>query len=229
MLEEKDKLRERLTLRNRIIGLLLRNAREHAGKSKQECADALGVSTDTITAYEEGRKPISLPEIEVLAYLTGTPVSHFWDGTPTLIQEEEPLPIKEILALRHRIVGALLRQARLERSVSQRELAQLLNCSEKRISAYEYGEQPIPLAELEILAQYLHLPLEHFLDTQEGALGEWQRQQEAWYYFTRLPREIQEFIIQPLNVKYIEVAMRLAEMPAGKLREIAEGLLDITY
>ncbi|MCX7680531.1 MAG: transcriptional regulator [Anaerolineae bacterium] len=229
MVENKDKLKERLALRTRIIGLLLRNAREHAGKSKQECAEALGVSPEAITAYEEGRKPISLPEVEVLAYLTGTPVSHFWDGTPTLIEEEDPPPLKEILALRHRIVGALLRQARLERNISQRELAELLDCSERRISAYEYGEQPIPLAELEVLCQYLRLPLEHFLDTQEGRLGEWQRKQEAWHRFNQLPRKVQEFVIQPLNVKYLEVAMRLAEMPAGKLREIAEGLLDITY
>lgn len=229
MVEDKDKLKEKVALRNRIIGLLLRNAREYAGKSKQECADALGISPETVTAYEEGRKPVSLPEVEVWAYLTGMPVSHFWNGNPTLIQQEEPPPLKEILALRHRIVGALLRQARAERNVSQRELAELLNCPERRISAYEYGEQPIPLAELEILCQYLRLPLEHFLDTQEGALGEWQRQQEAWHRFNQLPRKVQEFVIQPLNVKYIEVAMRLAEMPAGKLREIAEGLLDITY
>lgn len=229
MIEDQERLKERLALRTRIIGLLLRNAREYAGKSKQECAEALGVSPDTVTAYEEGRKPISLPEVEVLAYLTGTPVSHFWDGNPTLIQEEKPPPLKEIIALRHRIVGALLRQARMERNISQKTLAELLHCSEKRISAYEYGEQPIPLAELEVLCQYLHLPLEHFLDTQEGTLGEWQRRQEAWHRFNQLPRQVQEFVTQPLNVKYIEVAMRLAEMPAGKLREIAEGLLDITY
>ena len=75
-----------------------------------------------------------------------------------LAPEEEPLPLQEVLALRHRIVGALLRQARLEADISQKELAEVLGCSTGRLSSYEYGKQPIPLAELELLAQHLSLP-----------------------------------------------------------------------
>jgi len=220
---------EKLALRNRIIGLLLRNARERVGKTKRECAAALGVSTSTITAYEEGRKPISLPELEVLAYVLDTPIAHFWEHDPELATEEKPLPLQEVLALRHRIVGTLLRQARLEAGMYQKELAEVLGCSTNRLSAYEHGERPIPLAELELLAYHLHLPLEYFLDNREGPVGEWHRQQEAWRRFRELPREVQEFVIQPINIKYLEVAIKLAQMPAGGLRAIAEGLLDITY
>jgi transcriptional regulator with XRE-family HTH domain len=224
-----ETIKEKLVLRNRIIGLLLRNAREQAEKTKRECAAALGVSTSTIRAYEEGRKPLSLPELEVLAYLLDTPTAHFWERDPELVPDEELVPLQEVLALRHRIVGALLRQARQEADVSQKELAQMLGCSAGRLSAYEYGERPIPLAELELLARYLHLPLEYFLDNQEGPVGEWHRHQEAWRRFQELPREMQEFVTQPINVRYLEVAMKLAQMPAGGLRAIAEGLLDITY
>lgn len=220
---------EKLVLRNRIIGLLLRDARERAEKTKRECAAALGVSTSTITAYEEGRKPVSLPELEVLAYVLDTPIANFWGHDPELAAEEGPLPLQEVLALRQRIVGALLRKARLEADVSQKELAETLGCSTGRLSAYEYGRQPIPLAELELLAQQLDLSLEYFLDTREGPVGEWHRQEEAWRRFCELPEEVQEFATQPINVKYLEVAMKLAWMPAGGLRAIAEGLLDITY
>ncbi len=220
---------EKLTLSNHIIGLLLRNAREQAEKSKRECAETLGVSTGTITAYEDGRKSISLPELEVLAYVLDTPVEHFWNHYVQIAAEEEPLPLLEVLALRHRIVGVLLRQARLEADISQKELAEILNCSSSHISSYEYGKRPIPLAELELLAQSLDRPMEYFLDDQEGPVGEWQRREEAVRYFCELPEEIQEFISRPVNIKYLEVAMRLAEMPAGGLRDIAEGLLDITY
>jgi len=220
---------EQLALRNCIIGLLLRNARECAEKTKRECAAALGVSTSTVTAYEEGRKALSLPELEVLAYVLDTSAAYFWERDPELAPEEEPLPLREVLALRHRIVGALLRQARLEADISQKELAKILGCSTNRLSAYEYGERPIPLAELELLAQHLHLSLEYFLDNQEGPVGEWNRQEEAWLRFRELPEEIQGFVTQPINVKYLEVAMKLAQMPAGGLRAIAEGLLDITY
>lgn len=65
MAETMERIEDRLALRNRIVGVLLRNARERAEKTKRECAEALGVSTSTFTAYEEGRKPISLPELEM--------------------------------------------------------------------------------------------------------------------------------------------------------------------
>jgi transcriptional regulator with XRE-family HTH domain len=224
-----ETIEEKLALRNRIMGLLLRDARERADKTKRECADALGVSTSTITGYEDGRKPISLPELEVLAYVLDTPPAHFWERDPELVPEERPLPLQDVLSLRHRIVGALLREARLEAGASQKELAQVVGCSASSISAYEYGERPVPLAELEVLAQHLHLPVEYFLDNWEGPVGEWRWQREAWRRFRELPEEMQEFVVQPVNVRYLEVAMKLAQMPAGGLRAIAEGLLDITY
>jgi len=220
---------DKLALRNRIIGLLLHDAREQAEKSKRECAAALGVSTSTITAFEEGRKPISLPELEVLAYVLDTPVSHFWEHDPELAAGKESLPLQEVLTLRHRIVGALLRKARLEADVSQKELAEVLGCSSSSISAYEYGKRPVSIAELELSAQYLKLPLEYFLDTQEGPVGEWHQRQKTWQRFVDLPKEVQDFVTRPINIKYLEVAMKLSQMPAGGLRAIAEGLLDITY
>jgi transcriptional regulator with XRE-family HTH domain len=220
--------KEKIALRNRIIGLLLRDARERADKTKRDCAVALGVSVGTISAYEDGRKSISLPELEVLAYILEVPITHFWEREPEVKKEEQP-PLHEVMVLRHRIVGALLREAREKAEVSQKELAQLLGCSARRLSDYEYGERPIPLAELEVLAQRLHVPLEYFLDTQEGPVGEWHQQQEAFRHFRQLPREMREFIVHPLNIRYLEVAVKLAQMPAGGLRAIAEGLLDITY
>lgn len=220
---------EALALRNRIIGVLLRDARVRADKTKRECAAVLGVPTSTITAYEEGRRPISLPELEVLAYFLEVPLAHFWNREAHLLAEERLPPLEEIMRLRHRIVGALLRQARLEAGKSQKELARLLGCSTGRISAYEYGERPVPLAELEVLASALNQPLEYFLDQRSGPVGEWQKEQEACRCFQALPEETREFVVKPINRSYLELAMKLAQMPAGALRAIAEGLLEITY
>jgi transcriptional regulator with XRE-family HTH domain len=229
MTETTNTLNEKLLLRNRIIGLVMRDARERADKSRRECAAALGVSSATLRAYEEGRKPVSLPELEILAYVTNTPSSRLLDETPELEPQEESVPLDEILALRHRIVGALLRQARLEAGETQKDLAGVLGCSPGHISDYEYGERPIPLSELELLAQHFDLPLEHFLDDRDGPVGEWHERQERWRRFCELPDEVQDFVVRPLNIRYLEVAMKLAGMPVGGLRAIAEGLLDITY
>ncbi|HHH41624.1 MAG TPA: XRE family transcriptional regulator, partial [Chloroflexi bacterium] len=111
---------------------------------------------------------------------------------------------------------------------SQKELAAEVGCSSRRLSDYEYGERPIPLAELEVMAGRLGLPLEHFLD-EEGSIGEWHRQQRIWQRFLELPPEIQEFVVRPANIKYLEIAAELERMSVDRLRAIAEGLLDITY
>ncbi len=220
---------EKLALRNRIIGLLLRHAREQARRTKQECADALRVSPASITAYEEGQQAMSLPELEVLAYMLDTPIGSFLEEDADLATEEKPLPVQEVLDLRHRIVGVLLRQARIEADMTQEELAELVSCPVGQVSAYEDGQRPIPVTELELLAEHLHVPLEHFLDTQDWPVGEWHREQEAQRLFRELPAEVQEFVTQSANIKFLEVAMRLGEMPAGALRAIAEGLLEITH
>ena len=220
---------ERLALRSRIVGLLLRDARDRAEMTKQECASALGVPVSTISAYEDGRQAISLPELEVLAFVLDTPPAHFWEGEPELTSQGESAPLLETVALRHRIVGALLRKARLDAGLSQKDLTDVLGCSSTQLSDYEYGQKPIPLVELELLAEHLNVPIDHFLDAQEGQVGKWNQQQAAWRHYRQLPSEIQEFIGQPTNVKYLEVAMRLARIPAGELRAIAEGLLEITY
>jgi transcriptional regulator with XRE-family HTH domain len=216
---------EKLTLRNRIIGVLLQDARMRAGKTRQKCAEVLGTSVGVITAYEEGRQAISLPELELLARYLGVPATHLLDPDAGLLPDEKPVKVPERLALRQRIVGALLRQARLEARKSQKDLASVLGCSTRRIAAYEYGEQPIPVAELEALASFLERPLTFFLD-EDSLVGQSQDEIEA---FQALPQELRDFVVKPINRSYLEVAMKLAEMPAGALRAIAEGILDITY
>jgi len=220
---------KKLTFRDRIIGVLLRDARQRAGRTKAECADTLDVSSDTIEAYEEGRIPISLPELEVLGYFLDTPIDRFWEREPKLEPEGDHRDFQMLLGLRHRIVGVLLRQARLEADVTQEKLAEVLDCPSSRISEYEHGTKPIPVSELELLANYLKLPVEHFVDGEGGTVGDWHRQQALDRRFHELPEDVQEFVAKPVNIKYLEVAMRLSQMPASKLRAIAEGLLEITY
>jgi len=219
----------KLTFRDRIIGVLLRDARREAGRSKAECADALGVSTDTMEAYEEGRTPISLPELEVLGYMLGTPIYRFWEREPELASDKERPDFQTVLDLRHRIVGVLLRQARLEANLTQEELAEVLGCTPDRIAEYEHGTEPVPLSELELIAGHLEVPVQRFVDGRDGVVGEWHRQQEMDRHLHELPDDVQAFVAKPVNIKYLEVAMRLSQMPASKLRAIAEGLLEITY
>jgi transcriptional regulator with XRE-family HTH domain len=68
---------ELLILRQRIVGAQLRAARLAAGQSVKELADLAGVTASRLTAYELGRRPIPLPELEEFGRALGLAVDHF--------------------------------------------------------------------------------------------------------------------------------------------------------
>ena len=218
-----------LTLRNKKLGVLIRDARLAARRSPEECARAMGVTRGLLRAYEEGRRAPSLPEVELLAYFLRLPIDHFWgksavsDDAP----QTEPLDLPQLAQLRQRMIGALLRQERNNASLSIKTLSQETGIPGARINAYELGERPIPLPELEALVTSLSARVETFFD-QSGPIGQWMTQQRSMKQFMDLPPELQTFVSQPVNRPYLELAVKLSSMSSEKLRAVAEGLLDIT-
>lgn len=219
-----------LALRAKIIGVLLRDARLAANKSPKDCGEALGISARAYSSYELGKKSISLPELELLAYSLDTPLTHFWSDDTISDNPERGADIDsaELANIRHRIIGAQIRQARQSRNVSQKELAAAVGIPPSRLKSYEFGAKPVPIPELEAISYALGLKIDHFFERQ-GPLGEWDATRRAFERFKELPAEMQEFIAQPMNEPYLRIAMRLAESPAEKLRTIAESILDITF
>ncbi|MBN2393051.1 MAG: transcriptional regulator [Anaerolineae bacterium] len=221
---------EVIELRSRIIGALLHSVRDQARVSLQECTAILGISPETLAAYEEGSKPISLPELELLTRFLDVPLSAIrTTETVADIQEDKKLPDPRMyLMLRHRIVGARLRQLRSEAHRTQQDLAEMLECPLETIVAYEFGKRPISVAELEVICRALNVPLSEFLD-KNSDIGKWHLLQDQFELFKELSPEVREFVLKPINASYLELAMKLAEMPAGALRAIAEGILEITF
>jgi len=217
-------------IRKKIFGVKIRHARTRAGLSQKDVGQALGVSPDLISDMEFGRRDVSLPQIEVMALLFNVPVIYFWSEEGI---EEPDLSFKaqEALALRQRIIGVLLRQARAEAGRSQEDLAKLLNVPTSRISAYEFGKTDIPLHELEVLSEYLNVSLTYFMDQgikPHGANGQVTSLEEIANY-SQLPPEVRDFLVNPANLLYINIAMKLSKVSAGTLRGLAEGLLEVTY
>lgn len=221
---------EVIELRSRIIGALLQSVRDQARMSLQECAAVLEVSPETLAAYEEGSKPISLPEMELLTRFLDIPLSAIrTTETVADIQVDKKLPDpRRYLMLRHRIVGARLRQLRTEANRTQQDLAEMLECPMETIAAYEFGKRPISVAELEVICRALNVPLSEFLD-KDSDIGKWHILQDQFELFTELPADVREFVLKPINASYLDLAMKLAAMPAGALRAIAEGILEITF
>ena len=218
-----------ITIRSKKLGVLIRDARLAARRKIKECADAIGVKSGVFRAYEEGRKSPSLPELETLVYYLDLPIDHFWSRE---IKSNAPLPIEtldlpKLTAVRQRKIGALLRQERTNASISIRNLAHETGISGARIKAYELGERPIPLPELEALVSALGGRIETFFD-RSGPIGQWMMNEEAIQNFLDLPEELRQFVSMPVNLPYLELAVKLSAMSRDKLRSVAEDLLDIT-
>jgi len=218
-----------ITLRQKKLGLLIRDARMAERRSIKECADALGIKSGQFRAFEEGRKAPSLPELEALVFFLKLPIWHFWGGdikseTTSQLEAED---VSQLVALRQRMIGALLRQERTNANVSLRHISTETGISQSKLKAYELGQKPISLPELESILTLIGSRIEVFFD-QSGPVGQWMTSQHAMQNFLELPEELQDFVCQPVNRPYLELAVKLSEMSKDKLRSVAEGLLDIT-
>lgn len=114
-----------ITIREKKLGLLIRDARMAERRSIKECADAIGIKPGLFRAYEEGRRAPSLPELETLVYFLKLPISHFW-GNETksdVSSVMETVDMSRLIALRQRMIGALLRQERTNANMSIRHIS----------------------------------------------------------------------------------------------------------
>jgi transcriptional regulator with XRE-family HTH domain len=219
-----------LPVRNQRLGALLRDARQVKDQTAEACAQAAGAELAAYLAYEAGEASPSLPELELLAYFLDVPLSYFW-GEQVLSEMgtngHKPAPAAALVGLRHRIIGLQVRQARYALHLSLPDLAVQAGISPERLAAYELGQWPIPLPELEVLAGRLGLPVDHFFEA-EGPVGTWDSLRRASERLKDLPPDLREFIAQPANDDYLRLAQKLSQMPVGQLRHIAESLLEIT-
>lgn len=215
-------------VRARILGVLIRDARQSAEQSFEQCASQVGVTPQMLEDWELGKAMPSLPQLELLAYQLGVPISHFWGTEVTLRQvQHRPVDTQEYVLLRSRVIGALLRSLRQQRNLTPDQLATAAGVSVSNINAYELGQRPIPTPILISLAGSCGVNLSYFLEN-GNRIGTFLLLQEDLKHFSELPEEIRHFVSAPVNQPYIELAMKLSQMGTGELRGIAEAILEIT-
>lgn len=210
-------------LRAKMLGALMREARLEAGKSLKETALLIGTGSSTLASYEHGRKSISLPELEILAYHLNVPLRHFLTPSTETLDEGREINPEIMVMLRQRMIGAMLRRARNERDLSIRQFAERVEMPPSRISAFERGERPISIPDLESLLKALEIQMEAFMN-HEGTIGEWHRNQRAFERFTQLPQELRDFFNQPGHEPYLRIAERLSQLDLDNLESVLQAM-----
>lgn len=219
---------ESYRIRAKMLGVLLRDARESAARTIEDCARLLQITPEEFNAWEFGEDVPSLPQLELLAYYLDVPVSQFWSLETTRISragKETKQP--HYISLRNRMIGAMLQQAREEQHISVEDLAETCGITAEAISSYESGEVPPPMHELNVLAGALGKNINDFVET-TGQIGELLAMREAWKHFSSLPDDVREFASNPSNIGFIHIAVMFSQMPTDRLRQIAASLADIT-
>ena len=222
---------EELLIRKKILGALLTDARLSSGKSVEECAELVGTGQDAYQSFETGDNTPTLPQLEALSFFFYVPIEHFWGNQTLAVERKEDdirNTIEQMTAIRDKVIGATLRSLRDEMQTSLEELAEQTGISAEQLEAYEMGNASVPIHELQSLAVPLRATLEDLVDY-HGAIGNWLRLQSEFSQFAELPDDIREFVLRPINRSYVELAIHLSGLSVHRLRNIAEGLLEITY
>ncbi len=216
-------------IRARILGVLLRDARLANDVDEDNLAQAINVAVEQIQVWEFGQEAPSLPQLEMIAYYLGVPVSHFWSQkTLSTEKEERHIPEGQYSELRDRVIGAKLIMARQEAKLSREELAEAIGLTPDLISAYEFGSVPIPFPELASLTSAVRKPMAYFLED-SNRVGNWLSIQEEYRRFSELPEELRAFVSQPVNQPFIDIALRLSKLQVHELRAVGENILNITF
>jgi transcriptional regulator with XRE-family HTH domain len=217
-------------IRSKKFATLLYDARLAANHTSQDCANLLGIPLEQYRAYETGEHSPSLPELEILSLYFKSPIEHFW-GSESLSEQPENSDLarcKDEFPARNASIAAMLRKARLKANLTPAELAEKSSLSEDQLASYESGQTAIPLPELITLANLLEITIKSLYDS-TGTFYEWHARQKMVQRFLELPPEVQDFVTRSVNSSYLNLAMRLADLDADKLRTVAESLLEITY
>jgi transcriptional regulator with XRE-family HTH domain len=230
---------QEMLIRNKITGVLLRQARLHAGKGVDECAAALSQDPPFIERAEEGREALTLPQLETLAWVLDVPIQYLFGEQELPVHQaaHDPAYYTDRMTLRRKIVGVILQQTRTEAGRTLQEVAAALGWQPERLRHVEWGNEPVSFAELVVLAGTLGISLGAFVDQGESPSPSQERQaaqqeelpQAETPHLAHLPADLQEFIAQPINAPYLQVALNLSQMPAEILRQLASGLFEITY
>lgn len=219
---------ESYRLRGKMLGVLIRDARVNAARTVDECAHLLQLAPDVVESWEYGDDVPALPQLELLAFFLNVPISHFWGQQALAAEEHDPLSIQnEYVALRQRMVGALLRSGREALELSVADISEASGLSAQLIEQYELGEVPIPMNHLQELAFILRKGMDYFLES-SSTIGELLRIREEWKQFSAMDEELRKFASNPLNLGFLRIALMFSKMPTEELRKVAEGMLEIT-
>ncbi len=220
-----------LTIKAKKFGVRLSGYRQRKGVSAESLSQWTGIPKDQMEKVESGQETLSLPQVEMIALKLGllpdTLIYGKLEADP--VSHPEPMVLEKYQNLRNRMISLILRKARTEQNKSVSEISQKLDITEAELEQYESGGIAIPLPFLECLCEEYALPLSELFSKSQPEQNSPSPSTAPASTETQTTDEMSEFVQNPANQPYLQLAKKLSELDSAKLRGIAEGLLEITY
>jgi len=202
-----DTMQQRLELRNRILGAMIMQTRSRKNLSRDDLAILTDLTIEDITAYELGLMPLPVTDLEEITRILQIEVNDWIDSYA--------IPTRDMIT--RAVKPAEPEPEREQDHVSQSQAAETSAPVVQAVSE-KPSEIPVPAASFTPAVVTQSATGESIeISDLEALLND------------RIPRELADFIANPVNKQYLLLASNLSHMPADQLRRIAESLLEITF
>ncbi len=85
------RFQNRRLLNQKLLGVRIREARERAGVSQEELANAVSKDQRAISEYENGRRKLSVTDLPAFARTLKVPVLYFYEGDVALQDTDQAM------------------------------------------------------------------------------------------------------------------------------------------
>jgi transcriptional regulator with XRE-family HTH domain len=215
---------------NRLaIGSQIHRARVEAGRSTRELAKLAGIPSRRLAALEAGEAEPALGELEALAHILNVPIDDLMRDN--VIDDDAPRKqpdFKMMAVLRQRIIGARLKQSRLDKGESLTDTAEALGLTRAQLHSIEMGRRPLPVSRMLKLIKHYNITVDQLLDLGIGPVGEKQLRVMQHMRFDVLPDDVKAFVTRPASLPYLQAAMHLSQLPKEQVSSAARVLSAIS-
>lgn len=226
-----------LSIKKKKMGMKLAMMRQECGYSLEGLANATGMDPALLSEVEQGTVNPSLPQLENLAFAFGRSIDELASEKPaeTLRKNWDSSELIKREKLHDRIIGLKLKKSRLNQQIAIESMAQVCGLTPAEVEAFESGKDSIPFLTLVTLCHELGFPYSELISVQvntpvQPTSNETLPEQTPATPLTALdlPDYLVDFVSKPVNLPFVELAHKMSQMEARKLRSIAESILEIT-
>jgi len=220
-----------LSIKAKKFGVRLTSFRLKKGLTTEVLSQWTGISDEKLKKIEQGESTISLPEIELIALKLGFSTESLLTGEiqDQSVKKPDEITVHQYASLRDRMIALTLRKTRMEQNRSLESISAQCGIEPIELEQYEFGNMPLPMPIIECLCTEYQIPVISLVSQKTTIKSSPAMEESSSASEENLPSEISQFVNNPANLPYLELARKLSEMDAVKLRGIAEGLLEITY